>query len=158
MPNVAIPSRTNVRDTHEELTPPTPLTPEQSISFGGMISRDFMQKHSCNFINRDIFYSCYYKIRPWLDISILYPYLLKYQLASSDEDRELLTSPFYLQDKSTLILKLASKGGEYGFMLLYMCIHDSSTESLGHKDAIKELDDIGNCNYINTLAKKALVV
>ena len=70
---------------------------------------------------------------------------MKYELAKTTNDMEQLTSPYHLSEmRHQHLLRLAERGGEHGFMLLYMCIRDSIDQCpLGHGDAIRELDRCG---------------
>ena len=88
--------------------------------------------------------ACYATIKPWLDLSTLVSFLMKYKLAKIS-DTEQLGSPIHPSEtKKQYLLRLAEKGGKHGFMLLYLCIWDSIDQGhLGHEDAIKELDKCG---------------
>ena len=93
------------------------------------------------YVNKEVFYKCYYKIRPLLDIDLLYPLLMRHGIAKNSEDIERLTSAFHQpQDRHSALLGLTEKGGEYGFMVLYMCICETSEDSPGHIEAAQMLD------------------
>ena len=72
------------------------------------------------------------------------PSLMGLKLVRNVDDVERLTSP-YLQphDRHAALIQLAEKGGEYGFMLLYLCICATSEESRGHANAARILTDVG---------------
>ena len=99
---------------------------------------------NCNYVNKEVIYHCYYEIKPYLDNNVLYPIMMSHDLVRNADDVERLTSS-YIQphDRHAALIQLAEKGGEYGFMLLYMCICATSEESPGHADAARILTDVG---------------
>ena len=107
--------------------------------------KDFMMINpNCSYVNKEVFYHCYREIKPYLDNNVLYPIMMSHDLVRNADDVEKLTSPYLQpQDRYTALIKLAEKGGEYGFMLLYMCICATSEESPGHADAARILTDVG---------------
>ena len=106
---------------------------------------DFMKDHpDINYVNKEVFYHCYYKIKPWLDFHILCPYLMKYQIVNDSNDIECITGRWIQpQDRMNSLIRMIERGGTNGFMVLYICIYETSKETNGHADAIKELDKIG---------------
>ena len=106
-------------------------------------------------MDHDIFFHCFTKIRPWLDLSALAIYLTKYGVVTRSDDMLALTSPYLMpQDKMNSLMQLVERAGSDGFMFLYMCLRESSTECRGHEDAVRELDHCGekrlrNCNYVS---------
>lgn len=118
-----------------------------STRVGAMTDRrveQFLQDNSeLNYIDKDVFEGCFYKIQSWIDIQVLLPYLMRYHLVTSD-DRDYLTNPYKTAvDKSFHLVAVAEKGGRHGYMLLYICILESAKETQGHVDAVKELDEMG---------------
>ena len=107
--------------------------------------REFLQEHpDLNFIDKDTFFSCFHKIRSWLDLSVLVGYLMKYDLVKSSTDMETLTSAYLRpQDRLNSLVKMVEVAGEGGFMLLYMCLRESSEEVRGHESAVAELEHCG---------------
>ena len=98
-------------------------------------------------ITRKVFYTCYSKIQPWLDLSLLAKYLTKYGIVKNAEDMYALTSSYvYPQDRNNSLMKLVEEAGPDGFMFLYMCLRESSVEHIGHQDAVAELDHYGKSN------------
>ena len=95
-------------------------------------------------MDHDIFFHCFTKIRPWLDLSTLAIYLTKYGVVTRSDDMLALTSPYLTpQDKMNSLMQLVERAGSDGFMFLYMCLRESSTECRGHEDAVRELDHCG---------------
>jgi hypothetical protein len=95
-------------------------------------------------IDHQVFKSCYPKIKPWFDLSLLASYLFKYGVVKNSSDMYVLTSSHLPpQDRNNSLVKLVEEAGPDGFMLLYMSLRDSSTESIGHQDAVQELDHHG---------------
>ena len=109
------------------------------------IVKDFMKINpNCSYVNKEVFYHCYYEIKPYLDINLLFPIMMGLKLVQNANDVERLTSPYFQpHDRHAALIKLAEKGGEYGFMLLYICICATSEESPGHADAARILNDVG---------------
>lgn len=107
--------------------------------------KDFMEKNpNCSYVNKEVFWYCYEKIQPYLDNVLLFPIMMSHELARNADDAEKLTSS-HLQphDRRVALIRLAEMGGEYGFMLLYMCICATSDESHGHTTAARVLSDAG---------------
>ena len=109
------------------------------------VVRDFMKDHpDINYVNKEVFYHCYYKIKPWLDFHVLCPYLMKYQIVNDSNDIECITGRWIQpQERMNSLIRMIERGGTNGFMVLYICIYETSKETNGHADAIKELDKIG---------------
>ena len=109
------------------------------------IVKDFMKLNpNCSYVNRKVFFHCYCKIKFYLDNNVLYPIMMRHELVQDSDDLEKLTSPYFQpHDHRATLIQLAEKGGEYGFMLLYMCICATSDESPGHADAAEILTDAG---------------
>ncbi len=107
--------------------------------------KDYLdQNPDVHFVDKDTFYTCYHKIRPRLDTSILVGYLMKYNMVRDSDRIVELTSPYLKpQDKITSLLKTAEEAGPNGFMLLYMCLKESGFESPGHEAAVIELQKEG---------------
>lgn len=109
--------------------------------------KNFMEQNPGVFyVDKEVFRLCHEEIRTWLDNSVLLPYLKKYGVVMDFEDEKELLSPYSrLQDQFTSLIDLVERQGECGFMLLYMCIHESSSESEvpDHKDAVTKLDLAG---------------
>lgn len=92
------------------------------------------------YVNKEVFYCCYQEIRHLLDNSTLLEYLRQYGVLNDPVDEEELVSPYYqLEDRFSVLVNLIEKQGDNGYMILYMCIHESSTKSLRHKDAVSIL-------------------
>ena len=104
--------------------------------------KDFLnQNPRVHFVDSRVFFSCFTKIRSWLDLDLLAAYLFKYGVVKNGGDFNALTSPYLTsQVKMNSLINLLEKAGTEGFMFLYMCLSESSDESLGHKDAVQELD------------------
>ncbi len=97
-------------------------------------------------MDKRIFYSCYHKIKPWIDISVLVGYLMKYNIVQSVDDMEELTSSYFKrQDRLNSLLRMVEKGGNDGYMLLYICLRESCVEAVGHNDVVAELNCGGKC-------------
>ena len=95
-------------------------------------------------MDRDVFFHCFTKIRPWLDLSTLAIYLTKYGVVTRSDDMLALTSPnLTQQEKVNSLIQLVEKAGSNGCMFLYMCLRESLTECRGHEDAVRELDHYG---------------
>jgi len=107
---------------------------------------DFLEEHPGEtYVNRDTFLSCLHMIRPWMDISVLARYLMKYGVVKNSEDMEVLTSSYLKpQDRFNSLIRMVEQVGKDGFMLLYMCLKESSVETKGHGDAAAELQRYGN--------------
>lgn len=107
--------------------------------------KDFLEENKgVHFVDHEVFFHCFVKIRPWLDLSTLANYLTKYGVVTRGDDMLALTSPHLTpQDKMTSLIQLVEKAGSDGFMFLYMCLRDSSEECRGHNDAVRELDHYG---------------
>ena len=73
--------------------------------------------------------------------------MMKYGLIKRQADSEMLTSPYYQPDqRRQALLRIAERGGDNGFFLLYMCIRESQADNpFGHGDAIVELERCGTC-------------
>ena len=98
------------------------------------------------YVGKEVFYFCRVTVRPLLDNSVLLPYLQKYEMLwdSEDVDRLTGTSPYcQLEDRFTSLVNGVEKQGEYGYMLLYMCIFESSSKALRHAAAVQHLDTMG---------------
>ena len=96
------------------------------------------------FVNKEVFWDCYVRIKPYLDNSLLFPVLMRHNLARDLDDLQRLTEPSHQPHQRHLaLLELADRGGEYGYMLLFMCIHEAN-QSPGHEDAAKILQETGN--------------
>ena len=109
------------------------------------IVKDFIKINpNCVYVNKEVFYYCYYEIKPYLDNVLLFPIMMGLDLVRNVDDVERLTSQHLPpHDRHTALIQLAEKGGEYGFMLLYMCICATSEDSPGHADAARRLTDVG---------------
>lgn len=95
-------------------------------------------------MDHKVFFSCFARIRYWLDLPTLAIYLTKYGVVKNGDDMEALTSSFLMpQDKINSLVRVVEEAGTDGFMFLYMCLRESSSESKGHEDAVKELDHHG---------------
>jgi hypothetical protein len=107
--------------------------------------KEFLDEHpDIKFIDREIFFACFHQIKPWLNISTLVGYMMKYGLVKTSSDMEELTSSYFKpQDKINSLMRMVEANGTNGCMLLYMCLKESSTEAKGHEDAIKELNHCG---------------
>ena len=93
------------------------------------------------FIDKNAFDECYYKIKAWIDIQVLVPFLKRYRLLTED-DEHYLTNHFTSRvEKAIRLVQVADKGGRNGYMLLYMCFIESVCETRGHGDVVSELDD-----------------
>ena len=69
---------------------------------------------------------------------------MRWKLVKNFEDIEkLVNSSLQPHQRQIALLELAEKGGEYGYMLLFMCIHETSEVSAGHEDAAKILQEKG---------------
>lgn len=110
--------------------------------------KDFLDENpDVYFVDRLVFFSCFTKIRPWLDLDLLATHLTKYGVVKNGDDMKALTSSYLMpQDKMNSLIKLVEEAGSDGFMLLYMCLRESS-ESIGHQDAVQELDYHGMYYY-----------
>ena len=95
------------------------------------------------YVNKEVFYSCYQQIRNLLDISALLDFLKKYDMVHDSEAMHALTSPHRLADYFSSLNNLVESQGEYGYMLLYMCIHESSVSSTWHTEAVAKLNMMG---------------
>ena len=107
--------------------------------------KDFLEEHpDIKFVDREIFYACLHRIKPWLDVSVLGGYMMKYDLLKTSGNLEELTSSYFKpQDRLNSLVKIVEAGGSNGFMLFYMCLRESISEAGGHEDAVKELDHYG---------------
>lgn len=107
--------------------------------------REFLKSNpNVSYVNKEVFFFGYNKIQHLLDYSLLYPLLMSHDLARNSDDLERLTSSYHQpHDRHVALLQLAERGGEYGFMLLYMCICATSSESHGHLEAVRILDSVG---------------
>ena len=108
-------------------------------------AREFLNSHPhIHYVNKEVFYFCYHKIQRLLDYNLLFPLLMSHELARNSDDAEKLTSSYHQpHDRHIALLQLAERGGEYGFMLLYMCISATCSESRGHAEAVGILDSEG---------------
>ena len=104
--------------------------------------KDFLNENpGVHFVDSRVFFSCFTKIRSWLDLDLLAAYLTKYHVVKNGDDLKALTSSYLNpQDKMNSLIKLLEEAGSDGFMFLYICLRESSHESLGHKAAVQELD------------------
>ena len=109
------------------------------------IVKDLMKINpNCSYVNKEVFHHCYYNMRPYLDNNILCPIMMGLGLVRNTDDVEKLTSRYLpLHDRRTALIQLAEKGGEYGYMLLYICICATSEESPWHAEAARILTDVG---------------
>ena len=107
--------------------------------------RAFLAENSgLRYVTREVFWSSYEKIRAYLDNVLLWPLMMSHGLARGSDDIERLTSQsLQPHHRRAALLELAEKGGDHGFMLLFICIHKSSGDSLGHADAVKILQEAG---------------
>ena len=69
---------------------------------------------------------------------------MKYNMVKDANCFVELTSAYLKpDDKMASLLKTTEEAGPNGFMLLYMCLKESESESLGHADAAAELEREG---------------
>ena len=106
--------------------------------------REYIESNpDARYIDSSVFNLCFQDIKKWLDVRVLLGFLLKYGLANSN-DVEILNSQSHFSDyKRTHLIGMAERGGLHGFMVLYVCIRESRSEALGHKDVIQQLDELG---------------
>lgn len=137
----------------------SPLIKQNIINFYYIAAeldvKNFME---CNpgvqYVNKEVFYSCYREIRNLLDNSILLEYLRKYDMLNGLVDEEKLVSPYcQLQDRFSSLIDIVEMQGEYGYMILYICIYKSRARSSRHEYAVSRLDRIGKIcrRYKHTL-------
>ena len=107
--------------------------------------REFLEKNpQLKYVDKEVFYSCFHEIKPWIDLSILIGYLMKYDLVQSSDDMYILTSSFFPpQDKFNSLVKTVEAAGQGGFMLLYICLKESASETRGHEAAAVALENCG---------------
>ena len=107
--------------------------------------KDFLDENTeLHFVDQDVFFTCFAKIRPWLDLDSIAIYLMKYGVVKNGADMEDLTSSFLKpQDRINSLIRIVEKSGSDGFMFLYMCLRETSEENRGHEDAVTELDHHG---------------
>lgn len=102
------------------------------------------ENQGCHYVNKEVFWHSYAKIKPFLDNLLLFPLLMSHDLATDTEDVEkLINSSLQPHHRHLALLELADRGGEYGYMLLFMCIAATSEKSPGHADAARILQETG---------------
>ena len=73
---------------------------------------------------------------------MLLGHLMRYGLVRNASDIETITSSsFQPQDRLNALLKLTEAAGTEGFMLLFMCLFDSRSDTMGHKQAVELLQE-----------------
>ena len=66
---------------------------------------------------------------------------MKYGVIKNSEDMELITSPYYTpQDRMTSLMKVLERSGEKGFLAFYAGLNETAESSMGHADAVKEIN------------------
>jgi hypothetical protein len=115
-----------------------------------MVVREFLGRNQgYSYVNQAVFFKCYRQIWQFLDNSVLYPQLMSYKLVENVKDIKKLTSRNHLPHERRLsLLEFAGRAGEFGYMLLFMCIEQTSEETQGHADAARILQEMGMCMYI----------
>ncbi len=80
------------------------------------------------------------------------PYLVKFQLLSEDDRMYLSGSLTSSLDKCNHLLQVAEASGDNGYMLLYMCLLESTKETTQHVEVVMELDKgisaNCHCNFV----------
>ena len=107
--------------------------------------QEYLDQHSgASFVNKEVFFHVWHKIKPLLDYDLLRPSLLMNRdLVRNEEDELRLRGSFNQpHDRHTALIDLVKRGGEYGFMLLYIYICETIT-SPGHSEAARILTEAG---------------
>ncbi len=120
---------------------------EGSVMSVEEIVLEYLREHpDAKFVNREVFYPAYFQrqIRQLLNYEVLYPPLLMHQdLVKTEEDMKRFTSSFNQpHDQHIALIELLERGGEYGFMLLYIYICETITTP-GHSEAARILTEAG---------------
>ena len=64
------------------------------------------------------------------------------------EDEDKLVSPYHtMEDTFSSLINVVEREGVYGYMLLYMCIHQSQNKPNSHSSALEILDAMGMSQY-----------
>ena len=80
---------------------------------------------------------------PLLNFSALVGHLIRYDMIQNT-DLVMLASPYSSShEKETSIIEMIDDVGSKGFMLLYMCLIESSQECPAHKEAATILSEKG---------------
>lgn len=98
------------------------------------------------YVGKEVFYHCREAIKPLIDNSALLPLLNQYDLCTPEDTDELI-SPFKMQDRFTSLVSLIERQGENGFMMLYMCLRQSTKKAQSHAEAVQILNMMGELVY-----------
>ena len=86
-------------------------------------------------MDKDVFFSCKDEVMPLLDTSKLLGYLIKYDMIENTDSITLASPYLKSKEKEDILIKIAEEVGPKGFMLLYICLFESSLEYPVHKEA-----------------------
>ena len=112
----------------------------------------FMDEHpEINFVDKDIFFSCKKSIMPMLNMSVLIGYMIKYDMMQNDDLITLANPHLTSLEKENSLIKMIEEIGPKGFMLLHMCLLESSPEDPLHKEAATILGRKGKCCFLNVV-------
>ena len=112
--------------------------------------RERWEKNGNVYVDKEAFDECWADIQSWVSIPSLVGYGMRYGLVKGPEDNDNIVNPYFpLSQRKANLLSLASKCGEYGYFILYMCICDSISENQhGHGDVVLKLEECGKCTYV----------
>ena len=109
--------------------------------------REFLNAHpEARFVNKEVFYPAYYahKFQQLLDYEALYPHLMNHNLVKNEEDIKRIQSAFSQpHDQHVALIELVERGGDYGFMLLYIYICATCKSSPDHSEVARILTAAG---------------
>ena len=92
------------------------------------------------FIDEKVFKECYYEIRACINLEVLVPYLVKYQLLSANDEKYLTNSFILHSEKCNYLVDIAGRDKRNGYMLLYICFLESIRMARSHIDVVEKLD------------------